>query len=160
MRTSFFVAAVLLFAVPSASRACSFPLRHHTSEEIKKMAEDAFASASIIIDGEVISPMAVGQVPDGTVPLAYIKVLHTWKGTVPDDFAPVAYLSLCDVTLAAKGQKLRILLSGSGIFTADQETNGASVMYEKDAFNREIDRLVGAARPADFTDPGTALPPG
>jgi hypothetical protein len=92
--------------------------------------------------------------------LAYIKVLHTWKGSVQDGFAPVAYLSSCDVMLAAKGQRVRILLSGTGTFTADQEMNGASVIYEKDAFDREIDRLVGAVRPADFTDAGTALPPG
>jgi hypothetical protein len=141
----------------SAASACSRPIRHYSDQEIKQMAGAAFASSTTIVDGEVISPMAFDQ-KDGTLPVAFIKVSHTWKGSVDDDIAPVAYLSSCDVELGVKGQKVRILLSGTGIFTADQDANGFAAVYQQDTFNREIDRLLGAPRPADFTDPGT-LPP-
>jgi len=124
------------------------------------MAEDGFAKATTVVDGEVISPMFFGEKPsEGTLPVAYIKVFHTWKGHVQDDIAPVAYMSSCDIDLEIKGQKVRILLNGTGIFTADQETNGWVAYEQTDAFDREIDRLVGATRPADFTRPGGPPPP-
>ena len=124
------------------------------------MAEEAFSKATTIVDGEVIIPMAFEpNRPEGTLPVAYIRVSHTWKGHVEQNVAPVAYLSSCDVGLETKGQKVRILLSGSGIFTADQFANGFHAVYEREAFNHEIDRLVGAPRPADFTQPGGPPPP-
>src|SRR5207248_8006010 len=111
-----------------------FPIRHHADREIKQMAAEAFASATTIVDGEVISPMAIGpNLPDGVMPVAYIKVSHTWKGHVDENIAPVAYMSSCDLSLEIKGQKIRILLNGTGIFTANQETNGFAAVYEKDA---------------------------
>ena len=123
------------------------------------MAAEAVAAATAIVDGEVISPMAHGpDLPEGVLPVAYIKVTRTFKGHIEDNIAPVAYLSSCDVSLQTKGQKIRILLTGSGIFTADQHMNGATAVHEGAAFNREVDRLIGAPRPSDFTDPG-ALPP-
>ncbi len=134
--------------------ACSFELRHHTDLEVKQMAEQALASATTVIDGEVITPMFDGPPPDGTLPVAYIKVSHTWKGHVEDNIAPVAYFSSCDIFLGTKGQKIRILLNGDGILTASQFNNGEEAFNEQDAFNREIDRLLGATRPADFTNPG------
>ncbi len=146
------------FSGASEAFACSFPIRHHTDLEIRQMAKQALASATTVLDGEVISPMFVGVPPDGTLPVAAIKVSRAWKGHVEDDIVPVAYFSSCDVFLETKGQKVRILLSGTGIFTANQFANGAHAVYEKAAFNREIDRLLGALRAADFTDPGT-LPP-
>lgn len=147
------------FSGATEASACSFPIRHHTDQQVSQMAEEALASATTVVDGEVISPMLAEVPPGGTLPVAYIKVSRTWKGHVEDDIAPVAYLSSCDVFLGTKGQKVRILLHGDGIFTADQLTNGAEAVYERAAFNREIDRLLGAIRPADFTDPGAALPP-
>ncbi len=153
------VTAALVAVAALGSReasACSFPIRHHSEREIKEIADQAFDSSTTVVDGEVISAMSTSA-PDGTLPVAYIKVSHTWKGHVDDDIAPVAYLSSCDVMLAIPGQKIRILLKGSGIFTADQLANGSEAVYERDDFNREIDRLLGLKRPADFTDPG--LPP-
>jgi hypothetical protein len=55
--------------------ACSFPIRHHTDQEIKEMAAQALASASLVVDGEVIQPMLIPY-PDGTIPVAYVKVSH------------------------------------------------------------------------------------
>jgi hypothetical protein len=125
------------------------------------MAEDAYKSATTVIDGEVVYPMWVGDgpPPDGLMPVAYIKVSHIWKGHVEDNIAPVAYMSSCDVSLENKGQKVRILLYGTQIFQADQDANGFAAVYQRDAFNREIDRLLGAPRPSDFIDPGSPPPP-
>ena len=140
----------------SEAVGCSFPLRHYSDPEIKEMAEQAFAKATTVIDGEVISPMALGEnAPEGTLPVAAIKVYYTWKGHVEDDIALVAYVSSCDISLDTKGQRIRILLSGTGIFTAGQEANGSMAYEQRNDFDREIDRLVGAARPsADFARPG------
>jgi len=124
------------------------------------MAAQAYAQATTVVDGEVVVPMALDQnLPDGALPVAYIKVTHTWKGHVEDGIAPVAYVSSCNLGLESKGQKVRILLQGEGIFTADQSANGSEAVDEGDAFNREIDRLVGAPRPVDFTNPGGPPPP-
>lgn len=124
------------------------------------MAAEAFAKATTIVDGEVVSPMTIREdLPEGVMPVAYIKVSHTWKGHVEENVAPVAYMSSCDLGLEIRGQKVRILLYGSGIFQADQEMNGFVAVYQRDAFNREIDRLVGIRRPTDFTDPGSPPPP-
>jgi len=124
------------------------------------MATEAVASATTIVDGEVVYPMWAGDgpPPDGLLPVAFIKVSHVWKGQVEDNIAPVAYMSSCDVYLGIKGQKVRILLYGTQIFQADQDANGFAAVYQHDPFNREIDRLLGAPRPADFTNPGS-LPP-
>lgn len=139
--------------------ACTFAVRHHSDQEIRKMAREAVASASAIVDGEVISPMMAGPVPDGALPVAAIKVSRTLKGRLDDEIIPVAYFSSCDVALETKGQKLRILLSGDGIFTASQGENGFEAVYERAAFNREVDLLLGSSRPTDFVDPGAPAPP-
>lgn len=162
MRQTTVAALVSIVGILSGSTeafACSFAIRHHTDLEIKQMAEQALASATTVVDGEVISPMLTGPASDGTLPVAYIKVSRTWKGHVEDDIAPVVYLSSCDIFLGTKGQNVRILLNGVGIFTASQFENGAEAVYESDAFNREIDQMLGATRPADFTDPGGPPPP-
>jgi hypothetical protein len=158
-RLTLILVPLIAYAVaPVKASACSFPLRHYSDREIKQMAEEAFAKATTVVDGEVISPMAVEPV-EGTLPVALIKVTHTWKGRVDENIAPVAYASSCDISLEIKGQKVRILLNGTGIFTADQETNGRVAYEQGDEFDREIDRLVGAPRPADFTSPGGPPPP-
>ena len=159
MRQTFTPAFLLLGAacVSTEAFACSFQIRRHTAQEVKQMAEQALASASTVVDGEVIQPM-LWPYPDGTLPVATIKVSHTWKGQIEGEIIPVTYLSSCDVALTVPNQKLRILLSGTGIFTASQFNNGAQAVYEGEAFKHEIDRLLGAFRPADFIDPG-AIPP-
>jgi len=120
------------------------------------MAEEAFAKASTIVDGEVVIPMTIRpDLPEGAMPVAYIKVSHIWKGNVEQNVAPVAYMSSCDLGLETKGQKVRVLLYNTGIFQADQEMNGGAAVHQQDAFNREIDRLVGSPRPGDFTEPGS-----
>jgi hypothetical protein len=145
---------------PAQALACSFPIRHHSNQEIVQIAQEALTSSTTVIDGEVVTPMFDGEnLPDGTLPVAYIKVSRTWKGSVDGGYATVAYFSSCDVHLGLPGQKLRILLNGTGIFTASQSANGVEAVYERDAFNRAIDRLLGATRPADFTDPGSPPPP-
>ena len=149
---------VALLCGSTEALACSFEMRHYTDSEIRQMAEQALSSATAVVDGEVVSPMFVGALPEGALPVAFIKVSRTWKGQVEDGIAPVVYASSCDVPLETKGQKVRILLNGSGVFTASQFANGAEAVYERTAFNHEIDRLLGAIRPADFRDPG-ALPP-
>jgi hypothetical protein len=152
---------------PSWASACSFELRHYSDQEIKQIAERAVASATTIVDGEVISPMTMGDdlltmrpdLREGVLPVAYIKVSRVWKGHVEyDDFAPVAYFTSCDIGLDIKGQKIRILLSGTGIFTADQSNNGWQTGDQHAAFNREIDRILASPRPADFSEPGIPEP--
>ena len=123
------------------------------------MAEQALVSSTVVVDGEVISPMLVGLPPDGTMPMAAVKVIRTLKGRVDDEIIPVAYFSSCDVALGTKGQKVRLLLSGAGIYTASQGNNGFVAVYEREAFNHAVDRLLGSARPAGFTDPGEPPPP-
>jgi hypothetical protein len=144
----------------AAATACSFPVRRYSEQEIRQMAEQAFAKATTIIDGEVVSPMTIRpDLPEGVVPVAWIKVSHTWKGQVEENVASVAYMSSCDLSLEIKGQKVRILLYNTGIFQADQEMNGHVAVYQQAEFNREIDRLVGSRRPTDFTEPGSPPPP-
>jgi hypothetical protein len=144
----------------SDASACSRSVRHYSDGEIKQLAAKAVASATAIVDGEVIVPMATGtDLPEGTLPVAYIKVEHTWKGRVEDDIATVALTTYCDVPLEVRGQRVRILLSGVGIFNAEQELNGWAAPSQTDAFNRAVDHILGAPRPKNFTDPGTPPPP-
>ena len=158
------VAPVLLACglAHSPGFACSRVMRHYSNSEISLMAARAYESATTVVDGEVISPMAnQHDLPDGALPVAYIKIAHAWKGKVDsesDGIVAVAYESSCDVFLGIKGQKLRILLSGTGIFTADQETNGWAATLNGDAFNRAIDQLIGQPRPLGFINPGEPPP--
>jgi hypothetical protein len=124
------------------------------------MAAESFASASLVIDGEVIQPMLIPY-PNGTMPAAYIKVFHAWKGHIdyPDVPIVVAYHDSCDIALMVPHQKIRILLSGEKIFTASQFNNGYQAPYEEAAFKREVDRLIGSPRPTSFTDPGAEPEP-
>jgi hypothetical protein len=152
------VTLIFSFLRPTQVLACSFAYQHHTSQEIQRMAAAALSASTTVIDGEVISPMFF-PAPEGTLPVAYIKVSHTWKGQADDGFAAVAYFSSCDLPLVIKGQKVRILLNGTGIFTADAFANGAEAFEQRAVFNREIDRILGTPRAADFTDPGQPPPP-
>jgi hypothetical protein len=89
------------------------------------------------------------------MPVAYIKVSRVLKGQVEEDgVATVAYSTSCDIGLETKGQKFRILLSGMGIFTADQLINGAQAGDKAELFNQEVDRILGSSRPAGFVEPG------
>src|SRR5689334_7725477 len=117
--------------VPTAASACSFPLKEYSDDELTSLARKAFGSADLIIDGEVVSGMAVGQLPDGSMPVAAIKILLVWKGQLSDDIIPVAYFSSCDIFLDTKGQQFRVLLNGNGIFTAGQGINGATASEQR-----------------------------
>ena len=96
----------------------------------------------------------------GVVPAAYLRVIKTWKGEAADDLIIVVYRSSCDVSLEEDGQKMRILLSGDGVYWADQGMNSAMGGHQAD-FNAAIDRLVGNERPVNFISfPGAlVLPP-
>lgn len=153
------VSGVALFTSVSSS-ACSFARKSLTSAQVRQQARDDFRRASAVIDAEVIAPMRFG--PDwksGLTPIAYLWASKTWKGRVQQDGVPIVYLTSCDIGLTAKGEKLRLLLTGEGIFRADQGMNGGGIV-DLPTYNAEIDRLVGRRRsPALAHLPGALLPP-
>jgi hypothetical protein len=78
-----------------------------------------------------------------------LKVIKLWKGHISGDITLVVYVTSCDIVIEKKGQKFRILLTGSDIFHAQQSLNGAAVS-NLTIFNSEIDRIVGGPRPRTF----------
>lgn len=148
-----------LAGIPSIAHACSFDARRLTKDQVAAEAEQAFRRAGLVVDGEVVTPMAFG--PDwkpGSVPAAQIRVTKTWKGKA-DEFITVVYLSSCDIVLDQKGQKVRILLSGESVFRTDQQMNGGAG-GDQAIFNAAIDDLIGDPRPANFASfPGEETPP-
>lgn len=95
----------------------------------------------------------------GLTPISYLRISKTWKGRIQKDGGPIVYLTSCDIGLTAKGEKLRVLLTGEGIFRADQGMNGGGIV-DLTTYNAEIDRLVGQRRsPALAHLPGAPLPP-
>ncbi len=105
--------------------------------------------------------MRIGGVPPlGREPTAYLRVIRNWKGRVPEGrVVRLLHLSSCDVALQTKGQKVRLLLMGDGVFRAGLAMNGAAA--DQSVFNREIDRLAGQPRAGDMAIfPGEGeLPP-
>lgn len=145
------LAISLMYAalMPDIASACSMPLTN-SEAKIKQIAQAMFEQASLVIDAEVVSPMNSDfEWQEGLVPIAYLKVLHVWKGEAPVFLIPVVYIDSCSIDLTTKGQKIRILLEGKGVFSADMGMNGASVV-DLSKFNSEIDRLIGQRRSDDI----------
>jgi hypothetical protein len=113
-----------------------------------------------VIDAEVVTPMSFGSAwRPGLTPIAYLRILRTWKGRIQQDLVPVVYISSCDIGLETKGERLRILLKGEGVFTADQGMNGGGVQ-DLTTYQAEIDGLAGRRRsPAMAHFPGAIPPP-
>lgn len=127
--------------------ACSFAQRNLTSSQVRQQAREDFKQASAVIDAEVVETMRFGpEWKPGLTPIAYLRVLRVLKGKVEDDSVPIVYISSCDIGLANKGEKLRILLTGNGVFRAVQGLNGAG-LRDQTTYRAEIDRLAGHRRP-------------
>ncbi|WP_131599755.1 hypothetical protein [Sphingomonas sp. 37zxx] len=151
-------AGVCTLLSPSAGSACSFAQGSMTASQIKQQAADHFKRATVLIDAEVIEPMSsVSDSKPGLTPTAYLRVLKTWKGGVQPDLVPVVYISSCDIVLERKGERLRILLIGEGVFRADQGMNGGGVI-DLPTYNAEIDRLAGQRRSTAMDQFPGALP--
>ena len=152
---------LFLFAalVPTPALACSYVSKRQSPAEIRQEARQAFSKANAVIDAEVTSPMLFGGAwKEGLTPIAYLKVLHAWKGN-PPELLPVVYITSCDIGLLTKGEKVRLLLTGAGAYRAEQSLNGFGVSNPT-LFFREIDRLVGHPKGPGFTEvPGGPLPP-
>lgn len=151
------VALTLLPASPS--RACSFAHQKLTPAQVRQQARNDFRRASAVIDAEVVVPMTFGaDWKPGLTPIAYLRASKVWKGRVDRDAVPIVYITSCDIGLVTKGEKLRILLTGDGVFRADQGMNGGGVAELK-TYNAEIDRLAGQRRPSAVAHFPGALPP-
>ena len=138
-------------ALSTPAHACSVVLEKLTNQQIAQQAQEAFRQASLIIDAEVIEPMALGsEWQPGLIPAASLRVIAILKGKAENEFITVVYGSSCDIALFRKGERLRVLLLGEGIFQAEQILNGVA-MPELKVFNAEIDRLAGRARPSEFS---------
>lgn len=146
-----FIASVVL-VIPQQSLACSPLLEPLTETQIRGRALEAYAQATAVIDAEVVVPMYMEpDVPEGLIPFAVLEVIGVFKGDIEiGDLVGVVFASTCDVSLETPKQKVRILLTGgAGLLRADQGINGTYL--DGPAFDQEIDRLVGHARPKDYT---------
>lgn len=144
------VGMIVLFA-PATSVACSFARGKMTAAQVKQQARFDFRRASAVIDAEVVAPMTFG--PDwksGLTPIAYLKLTKIWKGQVKHDEVPIVYMTSCDIGLRTKGERLRLLLTGQGVFRANQGMNGGGIA-DLSIYNSEIDRLVGKRRSPALT---------
>lgn len=95
----------------------------------------------------------------GLTPIAYLRAFRVYKGRVHPDMVPLVYITSCDIGLATKGQKLRVLLSGEGVFRAEQSKNGGGIV-DLATYEAEIDRLLGHRRSAGVTHfPGALTVP-
>ncbi len=153
------ISALTLLAA-SSSHACSFAQQKLTPAQVRQQARNDFRRASAVIDGEVVAPMTFGvDWKLGLTPIAYVRASKVWKGRVEREAVPIVYITSCDIGLVTRGEKLRILLTGDGVFRADQGMNGGGVA-ELRAYNAEIDRLAGQRRPSALAHfPGESLPP-
>lgn len=112
--------ALMCSMAPMASAACSFQEQHLSPAQVRAAAQQPFRRATAVIDAEVVMPMNAGaEWKTGLVPAATLKVIKVWKGHVSGDVALAVYISSCDIVMERKGQKFRILLSGSDIFHAE-----------------------------------------
>jgi hypothetical protein len=151
-RTTCLAVASIVAVTSSAGWACSFGDTIRTKDQIAVEAAKAYERASLVIDAEVVAPMATGVSP-GSVPAAMLRVIKIWKGKAGNEVT-VVYLSSCDIMLDQRGQKMRILLEGDDVYRASQSMNWGIGGDQAD-FNAAIDRLIGSARPVTFRDPGS-----
>jgi hypothetical protein len=154
------LSSLFLMAAPIPSYACSFPLHKMTALEIRQQAQASFRRASVVVDAEVISPMRFdANWKEGLVPMASLRIIRTYKGRVNDAIISLVYMTSCDISLEQKGQRVRILLLGDGVYRSDQGMNGAAVS-DLAEFNREVDHLVRQRRALYFAKfPGEEAPP-
>jgi len=155
------IAAAGLFALftSSTGSACSFAQRKLTSSQVRQQARDDFKRASAVIDAVVIEPMNFGKEwKPGLTPIAYLKASKIWKGHVEQESVPVVYITSCDIGLETQGEKVRILLTGNGVFKADQGMNGGGIL-DLTTYQAEIDRLAGRRRPPALMHFPGAIPP-
>lgn len=155
----YLVSSACLTFAPLPSFACSMVSGKMTALQIRQQAKSSFEESSAIIDAEVILPMDSGKnVQEGLAPIAFLRVIKSYKGEAGSDIVPVVYISSCDISLEEKGQRVRVLLVGNEVYRADQGMNGAGVS-DLAEFNRELDRLVGQRRVASFAQfPGEVAP--
>lgn len=129
-----------------------------TAQQVRQKARDNFRRASAVIDAKVVLPMRFGQDwKAGLTPIAYLNPTRIWKGRVQHYDVPIIYLTSCDIGLRTKGERLRILLTGEGVFRADQGMNGGG-SGDLATYNAEIDRLVGKRRSAALAHSPGARP--
>lgn len=155
----YLVSSACLTFAPLPSFACSMASGKMSALQIRRQAQSSFERSSAIVDAEVISPMDSGKsIQEGVAPIAFLRVIKSYKGEVGGDIIPVVYISSCDISLEEKGQMVRVLLVGNEVYRADQGMNGAGVS-DLAEFNRELDRLVGQRRVASFAQfPGEIAP--
>jgi hypothetical protein len=68
-------------ALSTPAYACSVMLEKLTNQQITQQAQEAFRQASLIIDAEVIEPMALGsEWRPGLIPAASLRVIAILKG--------------------------------------------------------------------------------
>ena len=153
-------AGVFVLFTSSTGSACSFAQRKLTPSQVRQQARNDFKRASAVIDAVVVEPMKFGpEWKPGLTPIAYLKASKIWKGHVEQESVPVVYITSCDIGLERKGERLRILLTGDGVFRADQGMNGGGIV-DLTTYQAEIDRLAGRRRlPALMHSPGAIPPP-
>ena len=155
------IAAFLLCStgMPGVAHACDWALKKQTPADIRARARASFARADAVVDVEVTEPTGSGKNwKPGFVPIAYVRVIHSWKGNLSGTFVPIIYLTSCDIALERKGEKARLLLTGKSVFRAEQELNGGG-NADGALFNRTIDAEVRHPRPRSYnTYPGEPLP--
>ena len=152
-------AGLIALSASSTGGACSFTHRKLTSAQVRQHARDDFKRASAVIDAVVVEPMKFGpEWKPGLTPTAYLKVLKVWKGHVGQELVPIVYITSCDIGLECKGERLRILLTGNGVFRADQGMNGGGIV-DLSTYQAEIDRLAGGQRPSTLMHFPGAIPP-
>jgi hypothetical protein len=161
------LATILVFAFAIATgvpaSACSVALQAKTPAQVAADARERFTAAPLVVDGEVLVPMAFGN-EKGQMPMAILRVEKVLKGAeIPGDIIAVVYASSCDVTFSQKGEKVRVLLAdGPTVYRARSTDQGSATDREnaQAEFNGEIDRLSGRARPEGYSIyPGAEEPP-
>ena len=141
-------------ACGSAALACSPAPPARTPVEIRELAKRSYAAADAVVDASVDMAANTDPALMGAMPLAVLKPIKVWKGNVSELFG-VIELSSCDTLFDRKGSRYRILVSrvNDSLFTVDMAVNGLSAS-DQNAFDQEIDRLVGDQRPNDFSRVG------
>jgi hypothetical protein len=152
-------AGIFVLFTSSTGSACSFAQRKLTSSQVRQQARNDFKRASAVIDAVVVEPMKFGaEWKPGFTPIAYLKASKIWKGHIEQDSVPVVYITSCDIALEQKGERLRILLTGDGVFRADQGMNGGGIV-DLTTYHAEIDRLAGGRRRSALMHFPGAIPP-
>lgn len=136
MRRGFLALPLLLVLAPVPAQACSVIADHIWSPaEQRAAARRAIASATAIVDGEVIRPFVRGGAP------ALVRVHRRFKGP-EQELIEVGERHSCDVALTATGERSRmILVGGPDVYFLDSLTNGSPHI---------VDRLLGSDRERDW----------